>query len=73
MTSLLSKSTVGFFSGPSKECASIKLDKDLCMQNNGFGTSHPKAAAPYVMVLLEHREAAKVSIWKLEMEAPRAG
>lgn len=43
------------------------------MQNNGFGTSHPKAAAPYVMVLLEHREAAKVSTWKLEREARRIG
>lgn len=73
MTFLLSKSPVGFFSGPSKECASTRLDINLCMQNNGFGKSHPKAAAPYIMVLLECRVAAKVSIWKLEREAPRTG
>lgn len=72
MTFLLSKSTVGFFSGSSKECASARLDADVCLQTNGFGTAHPEAAVPHVVILLEHRAAAKGSTGKVEKGAPRA-
>lgn len=73
MTFLLSKSTVGFFSGSSKECTSNRLDLALCLQTNGFGTLHHEAAAPHVVVLLEHRATAKGSTGKVERGALKAG
>lgn len=73
MNFLLSKSTVDFFSGSPEACASTRLHVDFCFQTNGFGTPHPKAAAPHVLVLLEHRAAAKGSRGKVEKRAPRAG
>lgn len=51
------------------ECASTRLDVELCLQTNGFGTLHPEAAAPHAAVLLEHRAAPRglQGRWKGEL------
>lgn len=70
MTFLLSKSTVIFFSGSSKDCASTGV-RHRSLQTNGFETPLPKATALYVVVLMKHRAAEKGSTEKVERGVPR--
>lgn len=71
MTFLFSKSTVSFFSGSSRERASTRLDVDLCLQTNGFGTPHPEAAAPHIAVLLEHKQQQRALQGRWKEAFPR--
>lgn len=73
VTFLLSRSTTGFFSGSSKQCASTRLDADLWLQN--LGTLNPERAAPDVWYFwnTEQQQRALLGRWKGELSRPDKG